>query len=465
AFACGGPDSSVDRAYRNLRVGAEQCREAAPSELTPRQMADDFAVFERTLRRGYGGYELAGDEAFWTHRFQRIQNAVPRSSTDSLTFRDQLADGVSFLNDNHAGLWLFAGGERRFRGTGGRHQAYVVGLRFDRAGDAFVDPDGGTFLDCGNEQVLRPIFDATTRAVRYAPLLLSREPITEVRCRIRRASGEVVERSPPVEAVDLRGTGGPPLERLEASFPWIRLRTLFTTRSGALEDFVATAAPVREAPVVVLDLRRTGGGSDRYLIRWFRNLTAQSLRYWETDALESEVTLQGARNFWGCAQAHSRTDAGGNEWLDQRIARADRELDEALQTRGLFRERTREALRVTGRAPRRFGGRLLLVVDRGCASACETAVLLARQVPGAVIAGENTGGVMKVGELRWYRLPHSRIWVGLGHRVHRDPFGDFEESIGFLPDVWLDGRDPEADIQRLAECLATADCGEALDFR
>ncbi|MEM9195923.1 MAG: hypothetical protein AAGF12_42545, partial [Myxococcota bacterium] len=31
AFACGGPDSSVDRAYRNLRVGAEQCREAAPS--------------------------------------------------------------------------------------------------------------------------------------------------------------------------------------------------------------------------------------------------------------------------------------------------------------------------------------------------------------------------------------------------------------------------------------------------
>ena len=103
-------------------------------------------------------------------------------------------------------------------------------------------------------------------------------------------------------------------------------------------------------------------------------------------------------------------------------------------------------------------GHLILVVDRGCASACETAVVLARQFPGALIVGENTGGVMKVGELRWYRLPESRVWISLGHRSHGDPEGEFQEGTGFLPDLWLDGEDDDSSIRALAECLADPSC-------
>ena len=238
--------------------------------------------------------------------------------------------------------------------------------------------------------------------------------------------------------------------------------TLFPDRAGALERFVASAAEVRDAPVIVLDLRRAGGGSDRYLLRFFRRLVRQPLRYWETDALTSEATLQGALTFWGCVRALQEADAGGRSWLDSRVARARRELDEAMRARGPFRERRREARVLPGLAPRPFGGRLLLVVDGGCSSACETSVLLARQIPGALVVGENTDGTMKVGELRWYRLPESRIFLSLGMRAHRDPFGDFEETRGFLPDLWLTADDPDAQIRALAGCLADPACAASL---
>ncbi len=214
--------------------------------------------------------------------------------------------------------------------------------------------------------------------------------------------------------------------------------------------------------MIVLDLRHAGGGSDRFLLDWVRHLTRQRIRYWETDALASETTLQGALTFWRCVRAFGGGDRDGRAWLDARVSRAERELRDAMVTRGLFRDRDPEALVLDGLAPEPYRGRLMLVVDCGCGSACETSVLLARQLPGTVVVGENTEGTMKVGELRWYRLPESRVWISLGMRAHTDPTGRFRESRGFLPDLWLDGRDSETRIRALATCLADPRCGSTL---
>jgi hypothetical protein len=68
-------------------------------------------------------------------------------------------------------------------------------------------------------------------------------------------------------------------------------------------------------------------------------------------------------------------------------------------------------------------------------------VALARQIPGVVVAGQNTRGGMAVGELAIFRLPRSGVFVSFGTRAFSDPLGDFSEARGFLPDVWLDGPD------------------------
>lgn len=450
-----GPSHALRTSYSDLIQSAEQCRQDAPQVVTATELAEDLAVFERTVRRGYAGYRFFSDED-WTRAFDETRAASADVSTP-LELRDLLAERFAFLDDNHVGFWIYREGRRRWRGVGGHHQAYVGGLRFTEDDGAFVAAGAARLIECeGFEDVVQPVLGADAR-VELRPVVLSRSPVESLQCTFEMA-GEQEQRSISLTELDLPFTRGPAFELLDAPFSWVRLRTLFSDRAGALDRFVESAAQVRDSPVVVLDLRSTGGGSDRYLIQWFGNLLQRDLRYWTRGRLESEVVLQGGLSFWECVRASNSTDEGGAAWIDARIERAHRELDEAMHERGLFRELDRRSPMVFGEARTPFQGRLLVVTDRRCASACETAALLARQVPGAVIVGENTGGVMKVGEMRRYRLPNSRVGLSLGHQSHEDPSGEFRESYGFLPDVWLDGTDPERDIRALAACLSRPDC-------
>lgn len=461
--ACAGRTVTPEtrRAYGDLVVPPEECRAPPPDGVAPDAMARDVDVLERVLRRGYAGFELAGDEARWARAFAALREALPSEPLAPLAFRDLVLEHVGFVEDGHVGLWVYAP-ERRWRATSTHRDAYVArALRVRHTSEGFVDGQGRRLVRCDERpaaEVLAAVPSSALPGVEHVPLVLSRTPREAIECEWEggeRASYELA----PIGLVDGRG---PAFERLDAPFPWLRVRTLFPDRRAELERFVATAATLRDAPVIVLDVRRGGGGSDGFLVDWMRGLTREAIRYWETDALASEVTLQGALKFWGCVRGASATDGAGGAWLDARVARAERELAQAMNERGLFRERTREERVFGGLASAPFRGRLVVVIDRGCGSACESAVMLARQLPGTLVVGENTEGTMKVGELRWYRLPESRVWMSLGMRAHRDSGGGFEEGTGYLPDLWLVDDDPDARIRALAACLADARCGAEL---
>ncbi len=458
---CAAVSPGVRRAYGELLVPPDRCREQGPASVSPRAMARDADVLERLFRRGYGGFEMAGDDARWRRAFAELRAALPGRSITPRAFRDLLLEHVAFVDDHHVTLWVFDP-RRRWRSTTAHQQAYVAAdARFTHEDGRFVDRSGRVVSSCDGRpaaEVLRPTPSASLPAIDYVPIVLSRAPRDSIECTLE--SGETVRHR--LDRLGIFDRRGPAYERIDAPFPWLRLRTLFPDRRSALTRFVESAEELRDAPVIVLDLRHAGGGSDRFLLDWLRGLTSQRVRYWETDALTSETTLQGALTFWRCVRELGGADAGGRAWLDARVARAERELAQASSSRGLFRDRRREALVLEGRARSPYRGRLMVVVDRGCGSACETAVLLARQIPGALVVGENTEGTMKVGELRWYRLPESGVWISLGMRAHRDPEERFREGFGFAPDLWLDGEDTDGQIRALAACLADPSCADAL---
>jgi len=103
-----------------------------------------------------------------------------------------------------------------------------------------------------------------------------------------------------------------------------------------------------------------------------------------------------------------------------------------------------------GTAPAPLVGRGVVLVDRGCASACEMFVALARQIPGLLVAGERTRGSMAVGEVASFVLPRSRLVVTLGTRAVVDPLGDFDETRGFVPDLDLAGPDMLVEARHVA---------------
>jgi hypothetical protein len=467
---------AVQRAYSDLLVTPDGCRAPSEARVTREEALHDLDVLARIFARGYAGYELAGTEAEWAQVFAEARDALPAEPMSALEFRDFLLARFAFLADGHVAFWAYVDGRRFARSTGGHVFAHVSAVRFDRRDGELVDDEGRVLIACDGRpaaEVVRPFLEGDAR-VRFAPVVRSRATVTRVDCTLRSPTEETVTESIPLHRIALSDGRGPSFERRSvfeergaASFPWLRLRTLFPNRGGALEDFVASAAEVRDAPVLVLDMRGVGGGADRYLVRWFRELTSETIHYWQTDALSSEVTLQGALTFWGCVRAGLSTDAGGDAWLEERIRRGRRELDEAMAQRGEFRARDRQHLAIEGRAPRPFAGRLVLLVDRGCASACETSVLLARQLPGTLVVGENTEGTMKVGELRSYRLPESGVWLSAGTRVHTDTSvpGGFPEGNGYEPDVWLDTDEVDARVTELVRCLSDAACAAALPAR
>jgi len=453
-LGCGGassPSPADVEAFTEHRVPESECGAPGPERVGRAAMTRDLHVLARLFHRGYAGRDLAGSPREWNAMTETaLAELPPELSLEG--FRDHLAEHYRWLDDNHVGFWFFDP-ERQWRSTGD-HERPFAGPMLRREGAGFVDPEGVALTGC-DSFVLAPF--RSSESIVERPLVLSREPVEPIRCET--AEGE--ERTYPLtELTAFTDPGGPVFERDGGR---VVLRSLMTTNADPIERFVAAAEPLRHEPVVLLDMRFTGGGADRYLVRFFAHFTSQRLRYWTTGALVSETTLQGARNFWGCIRAGGRTSGeAGDSWLDRRIARADRDLEQGL-ARGPFYDFREQQKHVPPKVDEPFEGRLIVATGPRCASACETVVLLAKQIPGTWIVGQNTSGTMKVGELRWYRLPESKVWVALGRRAHIDPTGEFAEARGFVPDLWIDGAEAEARLDALYACAADAECAAAVD--
>jgi hypothetical protein len=189
----------------------------------------------------------------------------------------------------------------------------------------------------------------------------------------------------------------------DTPLPVLAVGTMNRQRLDGLAD---SATELRDEQTVVLDLRDNGGGSDdparewvaRFSHQWFRWGCGSSLNKGESDPLRRWQS-------W----ADSRFRAGGEGFPDEP-----------------------------------YGGRLAVLADSAVASSGETFVLLASQVEGAVLLGENTSGCTAYGNVEAHDpLPHSRIelWFGRSRFVW-ECVRPVVEGVGIFPDYWLDEPAP-----------------------
>ncbi len=188
--------------------------------------------------------------------------------------------------------------------------------------------------------------------------------------------------------------------------------TVTTMREASLRDLGASADSLRQQPAVVLDLRGNGGGSDSPARQWCSRFSHQWFR-------------------WGChAQVVPGEAAPLRHWYSG--------SDHAYILHG------GDAAEVP------YDGQLFVLTDTGVASSGETFTMLASQIEGAVLVGENTSGCMDYGNADQHlKLPHSRIdlWFGRSRFVWQC-VRPAAEGVGVFPDYWLDEEDP---VQWLSE--------------
>jgi hypothetical protein len=233
--------------------------------------------------------------------------------------------------------------------------------------------------------------------------------------------------------------------------PRLVVRTFDSAHAAELGALPAVARRLRALPAFVVDLRGNGGGNFVYAERFVLELTNATLERLDEREVVSVAAAEGRAN-----SARRRLALGEVPPAAEPVFRAHIEALEA--TAAALREQgggRRDLVTlggvVRGRAPGPLRARAVILVDGGCASACEMTVALARQIPGVIVAGERTRGSMAAGELGLFRLPWSGVTVSLGTRAFEDPSGGFVETRGFLPDVEF-GRGDAA----LAGALALA---------
>ncbi|WP_437730897.1 S41 family peptidase [Sorangium sp. So ce1335] len=250
---------------------------------------------------------------------------------------------------------------------------------------------------------------------------------------------------------------GPPVELTRGAdgVPVLAIRTFSSAAAPALAALPALAAELRRAPAFVVDLRGNGGGDYRFAERFALALTDAPLRALDEREVISVAAAEGRANSVRRRLARGDVPEEARPRFLDHLAAMER-LAGALRARPSAAPRTdlttRGAL-LRGRAPGPRGAtsaRGVFLVDRGCASACEMLLALVRQIPGVLVAGQNTRGGMSVGEVALFRLPRSGVTISFGTRAFRDPLGDFVELRGFEPDVRLDGADPAGDAAALA---------------
>jgi hypothetical protein len=273
------------------------------------------------------------------------------------------------------------------------------------------------------------------------------------------------EASPPLDRVALAFPDGSSVggdaarsrgavELVAGAVPRLVIRTFDSAAAAELSDLPAIARRLRTTPAFVVDLRGNGGGNYGYAERFVLELTDAPLQRLLEREVVSAAAAAGRANSARRRLARGEVPPEARALFQEHVATLEAEAD-ALAAEGAGRrEIVTEGGVVRGRAPGPLAGRAVFLVDRGCASACEMLVALARQIPGVIVAGEPTRGSMAAGEIALFRLPRSGITVSLGTRGIRDPLGDFVETRGFLPDLPARGPDAAAEAERVAAYAA-----------
>lgn len=240
-----------------------------------------------------------------------------------------------------------------------------------------------------------------------------------------------------------------PVELVPGDIPVLAVRTFESAAEGALSTLPRYAEHLSRAPAFVIDLRGNHGGNYDLAERFLLSLAAGPVRALGSREVQSLAAAVGRINAARSRLARGDVDASARSLFIEHIERLEGLADELAARPSARLELVRRGELLVGHARAPLAGRGIVLVDRGCASACEMFVALARQVPGLIIAGERTRGSMAVGEIALFRLPSSGVLLSLGTRAIVDPLGDFDETRGFSPDVVLSGPDLLAEAQSL----------------
>jgi len=394
-----------------------------------------YSAVQRYFSHWEGVPDLDLDTAYRAYLEEALEDADRyRFSLASMAFLASLRNGHSDFNDSW--LWQTRGQPLGFRlarvdGSWVVVESRIAALPIGAIVSAIDGVETGSYVAELERYVSASDERARVRKLFYRPFLFPDELAATLgdgrTVAVQRSSQTLEAVDPPVMRRDTVGEG----------IPYLYIPSFGEPRME--RDAVAFVTANADAPEMIIDVRRNGGGTTPTAL--IKALMTVPYRDW-TETTAFSIALYGAYR-----QAGS-------------LVRPDQLDDFTKGYLAAFASYEHPTLTLPGslNAPDRpvFSGRLVILADDACASACEDFLLPFKVSGRATIVGERTAG--STGQPYMQVFPNGMSFRVSAKRVYF-PDGSPFEGVGIVPDVEVApslqdlrlGRDPA-----LAEAIATA---------
>jgi hypothetical protein len=405
----------------------------ATTPLTQAEALEDVRFFEFFMKYAHASRPFLQSNAHYDVEaaFDAVERAIMARPTWTVgELFDVLRPLALDIPDAHASLYLPGSTAAGYLAHGGRHfDAYVFA-------DRTATVDAATCQVPAQARLLPEQSFLSVAGNVKLPIFLSRDALTEITC------GGVAIRLEPLRPSGRALPNAFSERAIDADTYYIRLHTFAPNQTEVARSFIASADNARAYKTVILDLRGNGGGNPDFFLTWLQRLGAKGSvsvsRLNHTEGFAADVLWH---NFFQGSLLGGHLDEPTRARFTEMLAPIKVRLDQDLATGNTerFQPAALDTADFEASLPGRFEGRVELLVDAKCASACEMSSFFAKKLPNfSVLSEANTMGATMAGEPAPFAMPNSSITAIIPTAILSHPESRDVDGVGVVPDIWVE---------------------------
>jgi hypothetical protein len=250
-------------------------------------------------------------------------------------------------------------------------------------------------------------------------------------------------------------------EVLSGNIVYARFPTMTLGISSAQSDLLASIRSQEIDRPLIFDLRQNGGGDDSVVYEIAKAVLPKNQRLPKHLAIESESLYSSAalfNNLFLLMQIDIIRQADPEQISNDRLKvntahkKFKSQIDQGY-TFDDFSIATHSESPPQGEREHPYSKPIVLLVDKNCASSCETFVELLGDLPNVVVIGSHSKGLLHFGNVGVTLLPNSKI-IFSGGITEYQYSNDAPEGIGYTPTFYSVDGDSLKDALAYLKLLA-----------